>query len=238
MPVLSARMPAARPRRAIARGTDHGLRLAQSLRFPCRRARAATSCELRRRYNERQPCRRAARPSIASRCVAPAGRAATAGRRRCCASALPHCRNARSRRARAAGASSTTSSQASSTSSACRRAQATALPSRPDRSPRMLTSAFVSAPLISRTGGVVRMAPAPLAVGRQAPARCWRGRRMCRSSFRCSVRRESSGADAKVFGRRAGREPVTPTRSRLARSGGFLAPTATHVQEERAVRGV
>jgi hypothetical protein len=33
----------------------------------------------------------------------------------------------------------------------------------------MLTSAFVSAPLISRTGGVVRMAPAPLATVTKRP---------------------------------------------------------------------
>jgi hypothetical protein len=33
----------------------------------------------------------------------------------------------------------------------------------------MLTSAFVSAPLISRTGGVVRMAPSPLAAVARRP---------------------------------------------------------------------
>lgn len=33
----------------------------------------------------------------------------------------------------------------------------------------MLTSAFVSAPLISRSGGVVRMAPVPLAAVSQRP---------------------------------------------------------------------
>jgi hypothetical protein len=33
----------------------------------------------------------------------------------------------------------------------------------------MLTSAFVSAPLISRSGGVVRMAPAPLAAVAKRP---------------------------------------------------------------------
>jgi hypothetical protein len=33
----------------------------------------------------------------------------------------------------------------------------------------MLPSAFVSAPLISRTGGVVRMAPAPLAAVTKRP---------------------------------------------------------------------
>lgn len=33
----------------------------------------------------------------------------------------------------------------------------------------MLTSAFVSTPLISRTGGVVRMLPGPLAAGAQRP---------------------------------------------------------------------
>ena len=143
--------PAVRPAPRRRAGSDHG-RAAGRLRLLSTRA-ARQDDDAAPPQTKRQPMSsRRSTVHQSSRAAARPDRAATAVLRRCCASALLRCRNAPSLRAGGWREARRRRSRSSSTSSAClSRDRRSRRRCGPDREPTaMLTSAFASAPLISR----------------------------------------------------------------------------------------
>ncbi len=95
----------------------------------------------------------------------------------------------------------------------------------------MLTSAFIPVPLIGRSGFDANVAGTARRGRATAPGA---GAAAARGAAVVSVRAAGRSPLGKVSDDGAGREPVTPTRSRLARLDGSIPP-AGNVQEERAI---